>query len=131
MTIQELSQCFRLTKLLRRDEEMLRSLRAAAHPGAQALTGMPLSSDVRDKVGDLAVEITELEEKIAELKRELAEARVWIGDWIDTIEDDRTRLVFRLRFLRCLTWGEVAAAVGGGNSISNCRMIVKRFLEKS
>ena len=78
MTLQELSQYYKLRERLNRDEEILDSLRAAACPGAQNLSGMPHAPGVRDKVGDLAVEIADMTERIRYLKEEIdrAEAAV-------------------------------------------------------
>lgn len=129
MTLQELSQYFRLREQLARDEEILKSLRAAACPGAQALTGMPHAPGVRDKVGDLAVEIADMENQIERLKESVAQAEIRVSDFISTIENDQTRMVFRLRFLRCLTWGEVAAVIGGRNTENSVKSICYRYLE--
>ena len=40
---------------------MLQSLRDAACPGAAALTGMPHTPGIKDKVGDLAAEIVDMD----------------------------------------------------------------------
>lgn len=102
MTLQELSQHFRLREQLARDKEMLESLEDAALPKAQTLTGMPHAPGVSDKVGDLAAEI--------------AQEEATVMAYINTIEDYHTRMVFRLRFLRGLAWKEVAAVIGGRNT---------------
>ena len=64
MTLKELNGHFVLRERLARAKEMLASLQAAACPGAQVLTGMPHAPGVSDKVGDLAVEIADLEGRI-------------------------------------------------------------------
>ena len=72
MTLKELNGHFVLRERLARAKEMLASLQAAACPGAQVLTGMPHAPGVRDKVGDLAVEIADLEGRIQILMNELS-----------------------------------------------------------
>lgn len=129
MTLQELSQHFKLRERLERDEEILESLQAAACPGAQVLTGMPHAPGVRDKVGDLAIEIVDMEERIRYLREEIAREEARVTSFIASIENDQTRMVFRLRFLRCLTWGEVAAVIGGRNTESGVKNICYRYLE--
>lgn len=129
MTLQELSQYFKLREQLARDEEILESLRAAAFPGAQVLTGMPHASGVRDKVGDLAVEIADMESQIERLREKISREEERVSGFISTIENDQTRMVFRLRFLRCLTWGEVAAVIGGRNTESSVKNQCYRYLE--
>lgn len=91
---------------------MLASLQAAACPGAQVLTGMPHAPGVSDKVGDLAVEIADLEGRIQILMNELSLEESKINLFISAIENDQTRMIFRLRFLRCLTWGKWPQSLG-------------------
>lgn len=129
MTLKALSRYYRLHMRLERNIEILESLEAAAHPGAQRITGMPHAVGVRDKIGDLAVEIAEMRERILSLRKELDREEAKLNRFISTIEDDQTRTIFRLRFLRCLTWGEVAAVVGGRNSENSVKCICYRYLK--
>ena len=128
MSLKELSRYYRLHMRLERNQEILRSLENAAHPVAQALTGMPHASGVTDKVGDLAVEIADLKNRIQALEAELAREETRLNSFISTIENDQTRTIFRLRFLRCLTWGEVAAVIGGRNTENSVKSICYRYL---
>lgn len=128
MTLQELSRYYKLQKRLERNREMLASLEAAVYPGAQALSGMPHASVVRDKVGDLAVEIVDVQAEIQRLENELPSAAQEVSAYIDTISDSQTRMIFRLRFLRCLTWGEVAAVIGGRNTGGSVQKICYRYI---
>ncbi len=129
MTLEELSGYYRLHIRLERNLEMLESLEAAAHPGAQLITGMPHAAGVRDKIGDLAVEIADLKDRILSLRKELDRKEAEISGFIAAIENDQTRTIFRLRFLRCLTWGEVAALIGGRNTEASVKSICYRYLE--
>ena len=61
MTLEDLNKHLLLREKLEKAQEMLVSLRAAAQPGAARLTGMPHTPGVKDKVGDLAVEIAAVE----------------------------------------------------------------------
>ena len=114
---------------LERNLEMLQSLENAAHPGAQSLTGMPHAVGVTDKVGDLAVEIADLKNRIRALQAELDREETKLNRFISTIENDQTRTIFRLRFLRRLTWGEVAAVIGGRNTEKGVKNICYRYLK--
>ena len=116
MTLQELSRYYKLQKQLERNKEMLRSLSAAAGPGAQVLTGMPHASGSSDKVADLVMEMEDLEQRILALEFKCDQEKKKIQTYINKIHDDQTRMIFRLRFLHCMTWGEVAAVIGGGNT---------------
>ena len=79
---------------------MLQSLRDAACPGAAALTGMPHTPGIKDKVGDLAAEIVDMDARVGFLEEEVKASEGQIMPFIQGIDDDQTRLIFRLRFLR-------------------------------
>lgn len=112
MTLDELNEHFELIGQLARAQEMIESLRAAACPASPILTGMPHASGVKDKVGDLAAEIAEMDTRIHELQKEIAESEKNVLEFIKGVKDDKTRLIFRLRFIRGLTWGEIAGVFG-------------------
>ncbi len=48
--------------------------------------------------------------------------------FITAIPDEQLRVIFRLRFLRGLTWGEVAAVVGGRNTEEAVKSSAYRYL---
>ena len=128
MTLQELSHHFKLRERLEMDIELLSSLEAAACPGAQVLTGMPHVPGVRDKVGDLAIEIADLRARIHYLETEIRAEEQEVLRFIAAIPDEQLRIIFRLRFIRGLTWGEVAAVVGGRNTDDGVKTSAYRYL---
>lgn len=128
MTLQELSEYFKLREQLERDEETLISLRAAACPGAQALTAIQSAPGIKDKVGDLAVEIADMSERIRFLREEVDKKTAEVTAFVDAIESNQTRMIFRLRFLRGLTWAEVATVLGGGNTVDAVKTTCYRYL---
>ena len=130
MTLNELSEHYKLRAQLAEVESMLQSLRCAASPGAQALTGMPHATGVRDKVGDLAVEIATIADEADSLRQEIGQQEEAVQAFISAIPDPRTRTIFRLRFIRGLMWCEVAAILGGGNSTYGVKSACYRYLEK-
>lgn len=128
MTLQRLNEHFELRIRLAKAQEMLESLRAAACPGAAVLTGMPHSPGVKDKVGDLAAEIADTDARIEYLEAEIKQDEREILEYIRAIDDDQLRLIFRLRFIRCLTWGEVASVIGGRNTEDAVKSACYRYL---
>ena len=130
MTLQQLNQHAELRRQLAKAERLRESLRAAAEPGAQVLTGMPHAPGYQNKLCDLAAEIADLSNEIARLRAYIREREPEIADFINSIWDGQTRTIFRLRFLRGMGWGDIARAIGGGNTASSVRIICHRYLKK-
>lgn len=128
MTLRELSKYYKLHERLERNREMLSALYAAAGPGAQVLTGMPHAQGVSDTVGSLVLEIDDLKEKIARLESDCAWERRKLERYISIIKDDQTRMIFRLRFIHCMTWLQVAEAIGGRNTANSVKLVCHRYL---
>lgn len=132
MTLTELSRYFKLQSKLERSRVTLESLQDKAHTGAlgaQVITGMPHAPGVRDMVGDLVVEIEDVKGEIERLEIEINQVEREISGYIETIPDIQTRLIFRLRFLRCMTWDEVADTIGGRNTVSGVKKACYRYLD--
>ena len=130
MTLRELSIYYKLHKRLERNRQMLSSLYATAGLGAQEITGMPHAPGVSDQVSSLLIEIEDLKERISHLESECAQEKKILERYIATIEDDQTRIVFRLRFVHCMTWPQVAEAIGGRNTANSVKLICYRHLDK-
>ena len=128
MTLQELSKYYKLHERLERNREMLASLYAAAGLGAQEITGMPHASGVSDQVSNLVIEIEDLKERISHLESRCAEEKKRLEKYIGAIKDDQTRMIFRLRFIHCMTWPQVAEAIGGRNTANSVKLICHRYL---
>ena len=130
MTLRELSIYYKLHERLERNRQMLSSLYATAGLGAQEITGMPHAPGVSDQVSSLLIEIEDLKERISHLESECAQEKKILERYIATIEDDQTRIVFRLRFVHCMTWPQVAEAIGGRNTANSVKLICYRHLDK-
>ena len=128
MTLRELSIYYKLHERLERNRQMLSSLYATAGLGAQEITGMPHTPGVSDQVSSLLIEIEDLKERISHLESECAQEKKILERYIATIEDDQTRMVFRLRFVHCMTWPQVAKAIGGRNTANSVKLICHRYL---
>lgn len=129
MTLQELNEHYRKVQMLSEDRELLSSVRASIAPKGQVLTGMPHAPGISDKTGDLAVELAEIEEHIEQTEREILAEEPRIAAFIETITDARTRLVFRLRFLRGFTWKEVAGVLGRYSTEDTARATCYRYFD--
>lgn len=129
VTLQELSRYSKLKERKARDEQILESLKAAAVPGAQIITGMPHGTGVQDKVGDLAAEIVDMQNEIDDLKIQIAKEEQHAVAYIEAVEDEQMRTIMRLRFLRCLEWRDAAHIIGGGNTEEGVKTACYRYLK--
>ena len=126
MTLEELNEYFHLLGQLNKARELLSSLEAAAAPRSPRLDGMPHMPGTSDRVGELAAEVADMRARVADLENETRWEGIEVSRFIDSIPDDQARLIFRLRFLRGLSWKEVAEVVGGGNTCSSVKMVCYR-----
>ena len=101
-------------------EEIERMQRAERHAqlmeatyGVGCLFGSDKLDEVRARVRELA----------AQREDDIAEVRLWV----ETIPDSLTRRAFKLRFLDCLPWSEIARRMGY-RSDSGPRMLCARWL---
>lgn len=58
-----------------------------------------------ERLGELAVELTQQRDKLIRLRRE-------VGAAIDTVPDARLQELLRLRYIEGMTWGRLAIAMG-------------------
>lgn len=130
MTLEKLSQAYYLQKEIRLLESKLGELYAEALPGASPMSTPVSHSSVNRKTESIAIEIATLtdlvHEKYQQRIRELTEITQWIGD----IPDSRTRMIFHLRFLNGLSWGEVAKHMGKNIPTVTVKAACYSYLEK-
>lgn len=131
MTLEYLNQHLELREKLEKAKEMLASFREAAQPSAARLTGMPHAPGVKDKVGDLAVEIADISARIDHLSAEIAKQEPTIEAFVTEISDDQTRMIFRLRFLRGLSWKEVSQILGRFTTEKSVSDLCYKYLKSS
>ena len=129
MTRQELEKHLERRRTLMECEDILQNLRRSVGPGTQALTGMPHAPGVKDKVGDLATEIAYMEGRVAGLQAEVDEQAQAVRQFIAGVQDDHLKIILSLRYIRGLTWIEVALVLGGRNTGSGVKSAVRRFFE--
>lgn len=127
MTLQELNKHYHLRARMNDESQTLRSLYDTAYPKTH-LSDMPHAPGIKDRVGDLAVEIADLAERVRFMQEEVNQQEKDIIAFVNTIDDGNMRTILRLRFLRCLTWGEVAAVLGGRNTEEGVKTACYRFL---
>ena len=127
MTRQDLEKHLKMRWQLMECRDILQNLKRSVGPGTQALTGMPHAPGVKDKVGDLATEITYMERRVAALQAKVDDQAVEVRNFIAGVQDDQMKIILSLRYIRGLTWIEVALVLGGRNTGSGVRSAVWRF----
>lgn len=129
MTLDDLNQHLELVNELKKAKDMLQALWNAAYPGGQVLTGMPHAPGVKDKIGDLAADIADLETEIEQMQKQVDESAKGVTAFISTIPDVQTRMIFKIRFCRGYEWKQVARVLGGGNSEASVKSAAYRYIE--
>lgn len=130
MTLIFLNEHLKLIRELEQVEAMLSSLRAHAESTPQTLTGAPHGSGAHDKVGSLSAEIVDLDKRAGQLREKInRQQRSKVEPFVRSIRQDQTRLIFRLRFVRGLSWRKVAELVGGGNTKESVKSICYRYIK--
>lgn len=72
--------------------------------------------------------IRRLQRKLNRRAEELLDLVEETNDYIENIDDSLIRQVITLRYINGLTWEQVAAHIGGGNTADSVRMMHNRFL---
>jgi len=130
MTLAQLDAYAALRSKLYTAMETLESLELSAYPGGGGMDGMPKApGKVGDKVGSLAIEIADWRARVRHIEKCINEECTEAIDYIDSIDNNQTRLAFRLRFMRCLSWEDVARIMGGEVTEGSVRKMVYRYLE--
>ena len=130
MTKQDRDCHLELLQMLAEDLELLASLEAAAGPKIQRLDGMPHAHGISDPGGNLATEIADMRETVARRQAAVAKSEETIATYISAIGDSQTRMIFRLRFIRGMSWKEVAATIGGRNTEAGVKAVCYRYIAR-
>lgn len=107
MTKQDLNRCLTLRRQLERSRDLLASLETAG----------------------LTAEAADVKKTMSNLEADIQQSEAAVMAWIGGIEDDVTRMIFRLRFLHGMSWETVAALVGGKNTRQSVKARYHRYLE--
>ena len=130
MTIQELSQYQWLVREIEMNKRRLAELEeSAAGPASPALDPAPHGTGyVDNKVEQKVVAIVTLCEQIERQQERCMAERFRLEQYINGIGDSHTRQIFVHRFVEGLSWLQVAAAVGGGNTEDSVKKICYRYV---
>lgn len=131
MTKKELSQLYWLNREIEEEKGKLRELEAASTGGTAKITGLPHVSGAHDKIGDMAILIAEQRDLIDLKVRQSVIEYNRLNRYIAGVEDAQMRMILSLRYVNGLSWQQVAAQIGGGNTADGVRKAHDRFLKLS
>ncbi len=130
MTKQELSQLYYLNREIEHLKGRITELECIATSSNSRITGMPHATDISDKVGKYAAEITDLKELLdLNLKKCFYELNR-LNRYIESIDDSQIRMIMTLRYVNGLSWRQIAFSVGGGNTEESVKKVAYRYLKK-
>lgn len=112
MTENELNKLHWINKEIEVLKKQKDELEARSYVKGQEITDMPFGSGGADKTADRAIAIQEID-SLYEIKlRELYVVRGRIERYINAIEDERERLVIRLRCINNMDWEDIGREMG-------------------
>lgn len=129
MTVKELSQLYYINAYIEHMREQLAEMREAADVRSPSLSDMPKAPGARDKIGDIVPRIADKEAEIRAEMREMERVRAELTQYINKVPNVRIRLIMQLRFLRLLSWQEVAEVIGGKETEYSVKQTCYRFLK--
>lgn len=129
MTVKELSQLYYINRSIEHMREQLAEMRQALDVRSPSLSDMPKAPGAHDRIGDLVPRIADEEARIRAEMREMERVRAELTGYINTVPNVRIRLIMQLRFLRLLTWQEVADVIGGKETEYSVKQSCYRFLK--
>lgn len=130
MTLDELNSHLDMVTQLQDARDRLQSMRDSILR-ASSIDGLPRGSGTGDKVSALALKISEQEETVKRYERIVAKSYVRVKAYIDSISDNRTNLIFYLRFICGYEWKAVAEVIGGRNTEEAVKAVCYRYLQQS
>lgn len=116
MTVKELSQLYYLKREIEMDRRRIHEIETRAR-------GKP--------TGQASAEAADLRGIIEAKHQQCIYERNRLERYISSIDDSLLRQIFTYRFVYCLSWAQVAARIGGGNTEGGVKMLCYRYLRQT
>lgn len=128
MTIERLNEHRTFVLLLQESKTILASMQAQILK-AMDYDGLPHVAEPSRTTENLSILLDAQIADVNRLEAIVAESEREIKAFVDSIPDNRTRVIFNLRFVCGMKWDSVAKMIGGGNASSTMRSVCTRYLE--
>lgn len=126
MTLAELNGHLDMLTQLQEAKESLSNMQARIL-GASQYDGMPHAHEAARRTENLSIILEGQLEDVARLERIVKKSETSVRKWISTIPDNRTKLIFSLRYLTGMKWEDVPEYVGM-NSTEAVKSVCYRYL---
>ncbi|MFI3326949.1 MAG: hypothetical protein R3Y35_12385 [Clostridia bacterium] len=126
----KLKQLYYLELEIAEIKNQICNLKDLATSTTSILSDMPAGTDTSDKVGKCVAAIIDLQQELVDLTaRRVAELES-LNDFIAAIEDSQLRTIFYLRYVKHLTWLQIAFKTGYTDEQRPRRLHNKYLLSK-
>lgn len=107
MTIKELSKYRDLKIEIPQIQDRITELEQTL-VSASKITGMPSGQgDVSNPTERIGLKLVKLKNKLLSKIEELIDKETKIEDFLETVDDDKVRIIIRKRFFECKTWNDI------------------------
>lgn len=127
MTLEELNGHLDMVTQLAFAKEALQAAQAQIL-GATQYDGMPHAHEPSRRPENLSIALQSREDDVKRLEAIVERSEVGVREFIQTIDDIRTRAIFEYRFLCGMKWEDVARFIGGRNTEITVKQTCYRFL---
>ena len=131
MTLRELSKLYYIKKHIARLEDKIAEIDGRLDPGVGKVTGMPHNPSPQNNVELMILTRIDTEEKLKREIEEYVKERERLEEYINSVTDPHIRLIMLYRFVDLLTWGQIAAKIGGNNTEGSVSQACYNFIKKS
>lgn len=127
MTLQRLNEHLNMLLQLQEAKAALGSMQTQILSAVNA-DGMPHAHEPSRTTENLAILLQVQIDDVNRLEHMVEVSEREVRRFVDSIEDNRTKLIFNLRFICGLKWEAVAVMIGGGNSEDAVKSACYRYL---
>lgn len=128
MTLDELQRHYEILNQRNKVYEAYQSVLAKATPGGTTADGLPHGSETNRKIERYGIELADLSAQLRYYDKALEKSSKRIEEFLQAkITDSIIRTAIRLRFMRGLSWQDVADTIGSHNG-ETMRLTVRRYL---
>lgn len=130
MTIEKLKQYQHLQGEVRFWQKELEKTMRKSYVKSPQLTGLPGSHSLADLTAQRAIEEEEILRTIQMMQRRAARMLREIVAYIKQVEDPLVRAIIYGRYIKGMTWNQLATSIGGKNTSDSLRKMHNRYFRR-